>query len=231
MAEAIEVEVGEARSSELAAGTQLLADALGFSPRDALPAWLAQDALEAGALVLAARARGGLAGFSVALPAFSGDERWYFSCGLAVAAGLRSRGIGRLLKLAQRDRALARGVDVIRWRADPLNAAGLRLYLDGLGARLTGYRADLYAGVRDDPAGPHDDVDVEWRLRGAVTRNGDGPRVELPWDAAALPAGDARRWRLAVRAGVREALAGERIGVGVERDPAARRAWLRFGAR
>ena len=231
MAEALEIEVGEARSCELAAGTQMLADALGFSARDSLPAWLVQDAREAGALVLAARARGRLAGFSVALPAFSGDERSYFSCGLAVERGLRSRGIGRLLKLAQRDRALERGVQVIRWRADPLNAAGLRLYLDGLGARLTGYRADLYAGVREDPVGEHDDVDIEWRLVGAAAPCGDGRRVELPWDAAALPPVDARRWRIAVRAGVQEALAGDRLGVGVERDRAAHRAWLCFGAR
>ena len=231
MADGRAIEVGEASSAELAPGTRLLADALGFSARDALPAWLMQDAQEAGALVLAARARGRLAGFSVALPAFSGEQRWYFSCGLAVEPGLRSHGIGRLLKLAQRDRALERGVDLIRWRADPLNAAGLRLYLDGLGARLTGYRADLYAGVREHAAGPHDDVDIEWRLGDAVPSHADGPRVELPWEVASLAAADARRWRLDVREAVRDALARDRVGVGLERDPAARRAWLRFGAR
>jgi predicted GNAT superfamily acetyltransferase len=224
------IEVGEARPSELIDGTRLLAEALGFPARDAVPAWLAQDAAEAGAIVLAARADGRLVGFSLALPAFTGAERSYISCGLAVDPGHRSRRIGLRLKLAQRDAALARGVRVIRWRADPLNAAGLRLYLDGLGALLVGYRAELYAGVRDDGEVPHDDVDIEWRLDAGAPPAAHGPRVELPWDHAALGRQAAMRWRLGVRSAVRDALAAGSAGVSVERAAGARRAWLRFTA-
>ena len=230
MDDAEPVEVGEARASELIEGTRLLADVLGFPARDAIPAWLAQDAGDAGAIVLAARADGRLVGFSIALPAFDGPERSYFSCVLAVDARLRSRGIGRRLKLAQRDQAIARGVRVIRWRADPLNAAGLRLYLDGLGARLVGYRAELYAGVRVDDGVPHDDVDIEWRLEATAPAPADGARVELPWDAGALGRRAVLRWRLAVRSAVRDALAAGGAGVSVERARDARRAWLRFTA-
>ena len=230
MADAEAIEVREARPAELCAGTELLAGALGFAARDAVPAWLAQDAQEAGGLALVALAGEELAGFSLALPACDGAERSYFSCGLAVQDRLRSRGVGRRLKLAQRALALERGAALIRWRADPLNAAGLRLYLDGLGARLVGYRAELYAGVRADGDVPHDDVEIEWRLREAPARGARGPLVELPWDAAELDPGAARHWRLAVRGEVRAVLAAGAVGAGVERDAAARRAWLRFEA-
>lgn len=230
MHEAHPIEVGEARASEMVNGTRLLADALGFSAHDAIPAWLAQDAGEAGAIVLAARADGRLVGFSLALPAFDGHERSYFSCGLAVDRRLRSHGIGRRLKLAQRDVAVERGVRVIRWRADPLNAGGLRLYLDGLGARLVGYRAELYAGVRQDAEVPHDDVDIEWRLDSDAAPRPHGPTVELPWDVSTLDPAAVLQWRLAVRSAVRDALAAGCTGVGVDRAPDARRAWLRFTA-
>jgi predicted GNAT superfamily acetyltransferase len=225
--------VREAEPEDLVAGTRLLAEVIGFGAADAIPAWLVKDAQEAGAVALVAAAGTEIVGFSVALPALGEDGPYLFSCGLGVAARLRSRGIGRRLKLAQRELALQRGIVTIRWRADPLNAPGLRLYLDGLGARVVGYRAALYDGVRESGPVPHDDVDVEWSLdRPGRPRGLETGRVELPWSPEEL-AGDraARSWRSAVREQATEALAAGAFGAGVERDAGAHRAWLRFEAR
>ena len=155
-----------------------------------------------------------------------------FSCGLAVARSHRGHGIGRRLKLEQRQQALELGIRTIRWRADPLNVAGLRLYLDGLGARLVGYRTELYAGIRDDGPVPHDDVDIEWRLDAPPDApNTASQLVELPWEGASL-AGDRerRRRRRAVREAICAALGSGSVGIGVDREPASGRAWLRFEA-
>jgi len=226
-----ELVIRTATASDMVLGTELLADSLGFAETDRIPPWLVQDAQEGGAITLAATSGDDLVGFSLALPALSasGDPE-LLSCGLAVAPSHRCRGVGRSLKLEQRVRALRRGFRTIRWRADPLNVAGLHLYLDGLGARVVGYRTELYAGVRDDGAIPHDDVEVEWRLDQEPTApTSAAGLVELPWKGASLESDERRRtWRLTVRAEIVAALAAGSSGVGVDRDPASGRAWMRF---
>jgi predicted GNAT superfamily acetyltransferase len=172
-ARAAAVTLRDARGAELVAGCALLARSLGFSDRDAVPAWLVQTVAGEGGLALGAFAGGRLVGFSFALP--TGDGA-LFSCGLAVDTGWRARGVGRRLKLLQRERALARGVRAIRWTADPLAAPALSLYLGALGARLVAYAPALYASVRPGAA---DDVVIEWALAGARPPGEPVARVAL----------------------------------------------------
>jgi predicted GNAT superfamily acetyltransferase len=228
-----DVEIRPVRRTELPAAARLLAEALGFSDRDAIPAWLMQDAIERGAVALGAYAGPELVGFSYAVPAVAADGRTFlFSSGLAVDPRRRGSGLGRRLKQAQRAEALARGYAVIRWTADPLSVPALRLYLSGLGARVVGYRPDAYRGVRDAGPIPHDDVDVEWRLDRASP--GGSPvahrAVELPVDRMGLAPADAARWRRRVRDELYAGLADGWQGVGVRVDRAARRAWLDLAA-
>jgi predicted GNAT superfamily acetyltransferase len=219
------IEIRDARGAEIVTGCALLADALGFEPRDALPPWLVQTAAASGGIALAAFAGVSLVGFSVAIPAEPGA---LFSCGLAVDPGHRGHGIGRKLKLAQRERALASGRTVIRWTAEPLSARALGLYLTVLGARLVEYGAGLYDEVRPSPA-PQDDVTIEWRLNGAP-RGGSrpGPSVEVPYDHRALTVAELGAWRMRVRGAMASALARGHVGTGVELDRAQRRAWVLF---
>jgi predicted GNAT superfamily acetyltransferase len=154
----VDVLIRDARGDELVAGLALLREALGFNALDAIPAWLALTTTEGGGLALCARAGGALVGFSYAVPALRPGGPHLFSCGLAVAPAWRGRGVGRRLKLAQRDRARALGIDRIRWTADPLAVPALRLYLSGLGARLVGYRAGMYDPVRRTS---NDDVEID----------------------------------------------------------------------
>ena len=213
--------IAEPTREELPAVARLLGTTLGFEPADAVPAWLMLTAADCGGLVLVARHGGEVVGASFAIAAVRDGEPQLFSCGLAVAPSLRRRGVGRALKLAQRQRALARGIDVIRWTADPLNGPGLRLYLSGLGARLTAYRAELYDGLRAGDGVPQDDVEIEWRLAdGPVRPAADRRVVEVPGS------GDPLVRRLRVREAMVGALADGEIGVGAE--PAADGFLVRF---
>ena len=215
------IAIAEPTREELRDAARLLGATLGFAPADAVPAWLMLTAADCGGLVLVARRDGEVVGASFAIAAVRDGERFLFSCGLAVAPPLRRRGVGRALKLEQRRRALARGIDVIRWTADPLNGPGLRLYLTGLGARLTAYRPGLYDGLRAGDGVPQDDVEIEWRLEAGPVRPAPGGRV------VALPAdGDRLARRLRVRDAMVAALADGEVGVAAE--PAADGFVVRF---
>jgi predicted GNAT superfamily acetyltransferase len=221
-----EIDIHDAAGAELVAGAELLARALAFSDRDAIAPWLMQTGVACGGVALCATRAERVVGFSFALRC---GRDLLFSCGLAVDRGVRGKGVGRRLKLAQRERARGLGVSSIRWTADPLSAGALALYLAVLGARLQAYEPELYAAVRPAPV-PPDDVVIDW----PVQSNGfDVPeqvrRVEIPFDHRALDAAELRRWRLAVREGMMRALDAGDVGFGVATDRVARRSWVLFG--
>jgi predicted GNAT superfamily acetyltransferase len=245
-----EIEIRIAAGAELVAGGDLLAASLRFSERDAIPAWLMQTTVECGGLALGAFRSGVLGGFSYAVPC---GEHTLFSCGLAVLPEWRGQGVGRRLKLAQREWALRQGRTHIRWTADPLSAAALMLYLPGLGARLTAYSAELYADVRPGVV-PPDDVTIDWcvtraaQAGGCPTRQGEArhgqpdaeqqddlqrggrsaARVEVPFDNTTLAEADLLRWRLRVRRAMCRALAAGAVGTGMAVDRSTRRCWVLF---
>jgi predicted GNAT superfamily acetyltransferase len=204
----------EPTRDQLAPAARLLGTVLGFEPADAVPPWLMLTAAECGGLVLVACSGDEVIGASFAIHAVRARVPFLFSCGLAVAPEYRRRGIGRALKLEQRRQALRRGIEIIRWTADPLNGPGLTLYLSGLGARLTAYRAELYDGLRAGDGVPQDDVEIEWRL-------GDGPvRAAATGAVVAIPSRGARlARRLQVRESMTAALGDGAVGVAAEPAP------------
>jgi predicted GNAT superfamily acetyltransferase len=219
------IEIRSASGAELMAGATLLASSLGFGERDAVPAWLIQTTVECGGLALGAFRGDVLGGFSYAIPC---GEQALFSCGLAVLPEWRGHGVGRRLKLAQREWAVQHRRSHIRWTADPLAAPALTLYLAGLGARLTAYRAELYAATR--PASvPPDDVVIDWALRdGTPDGRRSAQRVEVPFDHTALDDDELLRWRLRVRRAMRRALDDGAVGTGMAVDRSTRRCWVLF---
>jgi predicted GNAT superfamily acetyltransferase len=216
----VDVVIRDARDGELVAGLELLRASLGFKAADAIPPWLALTTTEAGGLALGAFAGRDLIGFSLAVPALRPGGPHLFSCGLAVRPERRGQGVGRRLKLAQRDRARALDIDRIRWTADPLAAPALTLYLSGLGARLVGYRAGLYDAVR---ATSNDDVEIDWHVREPPGARPLDALVEIPFD----PACRSPAWRSAVRRQMSSLLREGLIGIGVEAR--GDRRWVRFG--
>jgi predicted GNAT superfamily acetyltransferase len=216
----VDAVIRDAGGEELVAGLELLRASLGFTAADAIPAWLAQTTTEAGGLALGAFSGRSLIGFSYALPALRPGGPHLFSCGLAVTPARRGQGVGRRLKLAQRDRARSLGIGRIRWTADPLAAPALALYLSGLGARLVGYRAGMYDAVRRTS---NDDVEIDWHMGEPPAAREIEARVEIPLD----PCCRSPAWRRSVRRQMSSMLAEGLVGVGVEAD--GDRRWVRFG--
>ena len=87
---------------------------LGSSPR------LYRGAEEIGGQVIGAFDGESLVGFALAIPGIFHGQSYLHSYMLGVNPGYRNRGIGRRLKLSQRDEALARGITRMQWTFDPL---------------------------------------------------------------------------------------------------------------
>jgi predicted GNAT superfamily acetyltransferase len=81
-------------------------------------------------------------------------------------------GIGYAIKLVQREWALARGIDQIRWTFDPLIARNAYFNLTKLGARATAYHANVYGEMADgvNAGDASDRVETVWDLEAPVGR-------------------------------------------------------------
>ena len=106
-------------------------------------------------------------GFALAFAAFRGEQRYLHSHMVAVMPAWQNRGVGRQLKLAQRDDALDRGVELIEWTFDPLEVRNAHFNIARLGAVARRYIPDLY-GPSSSPLHrglPTDRLVEEWRLK------------------------------------------------------------------
>jgi predicted GNAT superfamily acetyltransferase len=125
-------------------------------------------AVSAGGLVLGAfAADGALVGFSYAFPGWRRGKPLWCSHMTGVLPEHRNAGLGYQLKAAQREAALAAGIDHIVWTYDPLQAGNARFNLGRLGAIASRYHADYY-GVMTDAINqglPSDRFEVDWFLR------------------------------------------------------------------
>jgi predicted GNAT superfamily acetyltransferase len=211
----------------------LAQERLELDPHDQIPPWFMQTTDRYGGLTLGAFAGGELVGYSYALAGRDGRHSFLLSCGLAVAEGFTSRGVGEALKREQARRALAAGYEQIRWTTNPLASAPLHLYLSKLGARLVRYRRDMYAGIRASVY--PDEVEIEWDLtQPAPLQPDDARTVEIPWDRAALLRRSeraARDWQDRVRSAMEALLAAGFVGTGVIADRTAECSQVRFERR
>lgn len=116
-------------------------------------------------------ASGRLVGFVFGLTGLEAGRPVHWSDMLAVRPEFRDSGLGRALKLHQRELLLARGVKRMYWTFDPLESRNGRLNLSRLGGVVWEYVEDMY-GRSDSPlhAGIGTDrLVVVWEM--------DSPRV------------------------------------------------------
>ncbi len=128
-------------------------------------------ASEVGGQVLGAFDGPRLVGYTLALVGFRDSVVFLHSHHTAVRESYRNRGVGRQLKLFQREEALSRGIRLIQWTFDPLEVRNAHFNLNRLGAICRRYISNLY-GVTTSPLHrslPTDRLVAEWRL--------DSPRV------------------------------------------------------
>ena len=124
-------------------------------------------ALETGGQVLGAfDSEGRMVGFTLALAGFHDGKPFLHSHMAAVLPELQNQKIGRMLKLAQREEALSRGIRWIEWTFDPLELRNAHFNIVRLGAVMERFIPNCY-GVTGSPlhAGlPTDRLVADWRL-------------------------------------------------------------------
>jgi len=150
------------------------------------PATLFVVAAHTGGQVLGAFDGPKLVGYTLAVVGLREGQPYLHSHMTGVLAAYRDRGVGRLLKLFQREEALGRGIRLIQWTFDPFELKNARFNLDRLGAICREYCPNLY-GVTTSPLHrglPTDRLLAEWFL--------DSPRV-----VAAVAGVASGGWRVA----------------------------------
>lgn len=121
----------------------------GFSER--VPVAILRVAQRLGGVAAGAYdSQGRLVGFVFGLTGLQGEEPVHWSDMLAVRPGLRNSGLGRRLKLYQREVLLAAGVRRMLWSFDPLESRNAHLNLERLGVVAREYVCDMY-GESDSP--------------------------------------------------------------------------------
>ncbi len=159
---------------------------------EAIPLPLLAAGVRRGAVVLGAFDDARMAGATYSFPAIKDRCTIHWSHMLGVRDQHRDRGVGRLLKLAQRERVLAMGIDVIEWTFDPLQAANAHFNFVRLGVFVEEYEVNVY-GESASPLWQSSESDrfvARWELRTPhVERrlSGRGPIIRSIEAVSAVP--------------------------------------------
>ena len=108
-----------------------------------------------------------LVGFAFSIPGTRSGHAYLHSHMLAVRDTWRNFGLGRRLKLAQRDDALQNGFELMEWTFDPLEIKNAHLNLVRLGAIARRYSMNHYGHSSSPLQGglPTDRLVAEWWLK------------------------------------------------------------------
>jgi predicted GNAT superfamily acetyltransferase len=132
----------------------------------AVPSAIFVVAHHTGGQVIGAFSGARMAGFTLTLAAARAGEPFLHSHMTAVLPEFRDQGVGRRLKLFQRQDALRRGIDLIEWTFDPLELKNAHFNLVRLGAVARRFIPNCY-GVTESPLHgglPTDRLVAEWWL-------------------------------------------------------------------
>ena len=108
-----------------------------------------------------------LVGFALAIPGVRNGHAYLHSQMLAVRQQYRNAGLGRRMKLYQREDALARGFELMEWTFDPLEIKNAYLNIVKLGAIARRYNVNQY-GITSSPLQgglPSDRLIAEWWMK------------------------------------------------------------------
>jgi len=139
---------------------------------DVVPLPLFVVAAETGGQVLGAFAAERMVGFTMAVAGVREGKPFLHSHMTAVREDYRDRGVGRQLKLFQRQDALSRDIKLVEWTFDPLELKNAYFNIMRLGAVARRFLPNCY-GITTSPlhgGQPTDRLMAEWWL--------DSPRVE-----------------------------------------------------
>jgi len=136
-------------AAEMRAVEDLQKEVWGIPDLDVVPLSQLVAAKEAGGILIGAFAGPTLVGFVYGFPAFEDDQLAHHSHMLAVKPAYRKFDLGRRLKLAQRECAIAQGIRLMTWTFDPLQSLNAYLNFTKLGVVANRYLPDFYG---EDPS-------------------------------------------------------------------------------
>ena len=138
-----------------------------FSDAELVPVRIFVLANKIGGHVIGAFDGREMVGFALAIPGVRGGHSYLHSHMLAVRQQYRNGGLGRRMKLFQREDALARGFDLMEWTFDPLEIKNAYLNIEKLGAIARRYNVNQY-GITTSPLQgglPSDRLVAEWWMK------------------------------------------------------------------
>jgi predicted GNAT superfamily acetyltransferase len=163
---------------ELDGCVQVQIDVWGYSDGDVIPRRVFTVTQKIGGQVLGAfdvtdgrsDTSESMVGFAMALPAVRPGptpQPYLHSHMLAVRPTYRNAGIGRRLKLAQREDGVARGFQLMEWTFDPLEIKNSFLNIHRLGAIVRRYTSNFYGVSSSRLQGglPTDRLHAEWWMQ------------------------------------------------------------------
>ena len=123
---------------------QLQREIWGVADLEIYPTLALKPQQEVGAILIGAFADGRMVGFVFGFPGILNGETIIHSDMLGILPAYRSHNLGYLLKCAQREAAIARGVNRITWTFDPLQSRNAHLNFAKLGVIADRYYVDYY---------------------------------------------------------------------------------------
>jgi len=179
---------------EFRACVQLQREIWGEDDLEVEPSTLFVVAAHTGGQVLGAFDDEKLVGYTLAVAGVRNGLPYLHSHMTGVLGKYRDRGVGRLLKLFQREEALGRDIRLIEWTFDPLETRNAHFNLNRLGAICRRYLPNLY-GITTSPLHrgfATDRLVAEWFLdsprvitavaQGSVEPAVEGGKIALPHD-------------------------------------------------
>jgi predicted GNAT superfamily acetyltransferase len=133
---------------------------------DVVPSSILTISVHRGGILIGAFADERMIGFVYSLPGIKHGKPTQWSHMLGVVDEFRRSGVGERLKLLQRDRALAMGIELIEWTYDPLQAANAHLNFVKLGVVVEEYLENVYgeSGSPLHQGNPTDRFVAEWHI-------------------------------------------------------------------
>lgn len=176
------LEIRDIRTSqELTAVEGLQREVWGFSDLDIVSGPILRVLLEIGGVLIGAFDEANeLIAFNSGFAGFRKGHAEVHSDMLAVREAYRDKGLGHKLKLVQRDRVLAMGMDRITWTFDPLRSRNAYFNFRKLGVVCDEYRVNFYGESTSSflHSIGTDRLWVTWFLH-----RPPGPQREIPIDA------------------------------------------------
>lgn len=130
--------------SELRAVETLQKEVWGCADLDVAPLTMFVATREVGAVLIGAYYGSELVGFVYGFPGYEHGHATHHSHMLAVLPAYRNHRLGVKLKLAQRERVLAQGINRITWTFDPLQSLNAYFNFAKLGVVADSYKINFY---------------------------------------------------------------------------------------